>query len=387
MEISSVCKNIGPASSIELNEMVYSLKESGVDPIILSYGEAPFIFKNLNFNNIDINQGAHYSSSMGILSLRERICNHLNQEYGAKLNPDNFMITAGSKLASYIALKAILETGDFIILHEPSWVSYQEHAKFCGANTEFLSYKIRVSEFENALVGKKFKAIILNNPHNPRGYLYTEEEIRLCANLCKKNNAYLIVDESYSDFVINEKFYSAANLLGKFDNIVVLNSVSKNLGLSGWRIGYLIADNLFLKAALKINQHLVTCAPTILQLYLADNFNTLAQECKDQMTYLMIKRRSVKAILDKYKLNYLSGNSTFYFFIEIPDKKINAKEFAFNFLKEEHVALIPGNAYGIDMKNFLRLSFGVESLERIEMGISLLCKKLKQGKSDEKNYE
>ena len=377
MEISEKVLAIGPATSIEINESVYRLKSEGLDPITLSYGEAPFKFDGaFNFENTDFNEGAHYSDSRGVLQFREKLRDYYFTEYKVKLSVDDFMVTAGSKIGSYIALQTMLNDGDGVLLHEPSWVSYQEHAKLSNSSITFMPYSAEVKDFENYF-DSNTKVLILNNPNNPRGLLYTEQEIRDCASMCKKHNAYLLVDESYSDFIGDDSFFSVASLIHEFDNVLALNSISKNFGLSGWRIGYLISNQSFLNYAGRLNRHLITCAPTILQNFLAANFDQLLAATRGQLLDLMKKRKDVKKLLDRLGIKYLSGDSTFYFFLDVKDYNIEAKSFCLELLKSENVAIIPGNAYGNNLKDFLRISFGVESLERIEIGMLKMLHKLK----------
>jgi aspartate aminotransferase/aminotransferase len=166
-------------------------------------------------------------------------------------------------------------------------------------------------------------------------------------------------------------------LIDEYDNVVALNSISKNFGLSGWRVGYLISNQNFLEYAGRINRHLITCAPTILQNYLATNFDKLLYATRDQLQDLMVKRKEVKKMLDKLGIKYLPGDSTFYFFLDVRDYAIEAKSFCLDLLESENVAIIPGNAYGNNLKDFLRISFGMESLDRIEMGMLKILQKLK----------
>ena len=372
---SKKVQEIGPASSIELNEKVYKLKNEGFDPIVLSYGEAPFIFDSLSLADVDFNSGAHYSDSRGVLSFREKLLTYYRNKYQTELSVDQFMVTAGSKIGSYIALQTILNEGDAILLHEPSWVSYQEHAKLCGASTSFIPIKVGVTEFKKYFENNT-KILVLNNPNNPRGTLYSEEEIRYCARLCQDHGAYLLVDESYSDFVEDGEFFSVASLIQEFENVIALNSISKNFGLSGWRVGYLVANVGYLRDAIKLNQHLITCAPTILQNYLASNFDELLKCTRDQVLALMFKRKEVQLLLDRLGIKYLSGGATFYFFLDLSHYNIEAKSFCIDLLETDKVAIIPGNAYGNSLSSYVRLSFGIESLPRIEEGLNRMLKKM-----------
>jgi aspartate aminotransferase/aminotransferase len=238
-----------------------------------------------------------------------------------------------------------------------------------------MPYSTTSKEFENYFENKT-KVLVLNNPNNPRGLLYTEQEIRDCAALCKERDAFLLIDESYSDFIGEGNFFSVASLIHEFNNVVALNSISKNFGLSGWRVGYLISNQDFLEYAGRINRHLITCAPTILQNYLATNFDKLLNSTRGQLLDLMVKRKEVKKMLDRLGIKYLPGDSTFYFFLDLREYSIEAKSFCLDLLQSDNVAIIPGNAYGNNLKDFLRISFGVESLERIEMGMLKMLEKL-----------
>jgi aspartate aminotransferase/aminotransferase len=371
MDFSTRSQLIGSASSIEQNELVYKLKREGLDPIILSYGEAPFKIRPLYLAKDSWDRGAHYSEGCGVPELRQEISNYSKKNYlFSSSASQNIMITAGSKIASYYISQLFLNPGDSIVLHEPSWVSYQEHAKLSGASTKFIPFDESITQAYKYLVDDNTKLIYLNNPNNPRGYVYKKEEILELVKVCKKTNTVMVVDESYSDFCINVPFYSAGNLIQDYDNVVVFNSFSKNFSLSGWRLGYIIASNEIIKGLNKFNQHLMTCASTNLQLTLLGNLESIREQIIPQIIELNSKRFQVQKLLNKNKIKYLDGESTFYIFIDYRDKIRNSKEFVLELLEKKQVSIIPGSSYGESTEGFLRMSFGVESLERIEKGIS-----------------
>lgn len=376
MIFSKISQSLGPASSILLNEKVYDLRRNGKNPIILSYGEAPFDMSAIDFSGIDMNRGAHYSESKGVPEFLNALKNYYYRQHQVSVDQNaNLMVTCGSKIGCYITLKAILNAGDNILLHEPSWVSYKEHAKLCGAGTNFIPYAVMPSDFENYI--DKFentKALILNNPNNPRGYIYSKEDLIFLAKLCKQKKIFLVIDESYSEYVASEDFFTGVNLIGEYENIIVLNSISKNFGLSGWRVGYVLGSEDFIRTANSLNQHLITCAPTILQLYLAENLQKLHEYSLIKIKELQQKRNNVELLLKKYGVEYLSGGATFYFFLNMTRYGINSQKFVLDLLDKEEVAIIPGASYGASTSSFLRLSIGAESLERIEMGLVKILK-------------
>jgi len=156
----------------------------------------------------------------------------------------------------------------------------------------------------------------------------------------------------------------------------VLQSISKDLGLSGWRIGYIIADKDVINAIVPLNQHLITCAPTVLQLALADNYKEIRVNAKKNIAELMSKRELVRKLLVEYELFPLEGNSTFYFFIDIGRYVMDVKKFCYDLLMEDYVSVIPGVAYGNSTSTFIRISFAAEPLDRIKTGLEKLTKKL-----------
>lgn len=373
-------QHIGSASSIQQNELVYKKKRDGFDPVILSYGEAPFRVDKILFNDNDWDRGCHYSEGLGVPEFRAEIANYTNKHFNTAISAkDNIMVSAGSKIISYYIAQAILNPGDSIVLHEPAWVSYQEHARLSGASTLYLGHKMRINEIDKIISKESsVKLVYLNNPNNPRGTVYTKDELIWLAEYCKNSGTYLAVDESYSDFVVDNTFFSCASLINNHDNVIVFNSLSKNFGLSGWRLGYCIANENTIKILNKFNQHLITCAPTCLQLALVGCLDLLRQSIQPQIRELNQKRKLVLELLDKHGFEYLSGTSTFYIFIDVSNYVSDTKQFVVDFLEEDNISLIPGGAYGENTSGFLRLSFAIEPLDRIDYALSQLSKRLRK---------
>lgn len=381
IQFSKRALSIGSASSIQQNELVYKLKREGKNPIILSYGEAPFQVNPIQFSPLDWERGSHYSEGLGVQELRNDIAAYSSRHYGFDANPNTeIMVTAGSKIASYYISQLLLDPGDEIVLHEPSWVSYQEHARLSGASTNFIPFDIKISDAANYIENKRVKLIYLNNPNNPRGYVYSENELYQLAALCQRTQTFMVVDESYSDFCLNNSFFSAGKLLADFDNVILFNSFSKNFGLSGWRLGYVVARPRIIEGLNKINQHLMTCASTNLQLGLAGKLENLRAQIYPQILELNLKRKQVEFLLNKYGMKYLSGDSTFYIFIDLRDKIKDTKKFVITLLDQKLVSIIPGTSYGASTEGFLRLSFAIEPLERIEIGIKSILELLSESR-------
>ena len=369
--LSERVEQIPEALSIEINQLVYDLKRKGRDIITLSLGEAFFDIPVFDFGSIDFNKGYHYSDSQGIPELRNKIAKYYREHYQAEVDAKKeVLITAGSKIAIYMAMLATVNQRDEVLIHEPAWLSYQEQVKLIGATAHFIPYFADVGDFHQ-YISPKTRMLILNNPNNPSGRIYKREELEAIYKLCVQNNI-------YSDFILDGSFFSGGRLDSEKNNVIVVNSLSKNMGMSGWRVGYLISNEKVIKAVLKLNQHLITCAPTVLLYYMEKYFDLIISHTLPQVHDIVLKKQSVKKILKNYKILHLEGGATFYFFLSIENYSGNSTDFAMELLKNHDISVVPGSAYGASTERFIRFSIGTESLERIEHAIKIISIMLKK---------
>lgn len=369
---SDVVKIGSQAISIKYNNYVYEMKAKGIKVIVLSLGEAFFDIPLLPMNDLPYPQLYHYTHSRGIPELRQKICEYYEKKYGVGVDSEReIIITPGSKAAVYFAMLSVLNPGDEVIIHEPTWVSYPEQVKLCYAKPVMMPYESTVADYEKYIT-ERSKLIVINNPHNPRGEVFQYKDLKYLVDMAKANGLYVLADEAYSDFVVDEQFHS----LGLFDpeksNIIICNSISKNFGISGWRLGYSIANKGLTDQMLKINQHITTCPPSILQYYMARHFDEIIQITSPQIVDVIKKRKQVAEFMDANGLSYLDGSSTFYFFVSIAPSKLTSEDFCLRLLMEDHVCVVPGKGYGDSCDSFVRLSVGSEDLEDIKTGISKL---------------
>ncbi|EKD71475.1 MAG: hypothetical protein ACD_46C00181G0040 [uncultured bacterium] len=371
MPLSHKVQEIAGALSIYINQLVYDLKRMQRDIITLSLGESFFEIPYFDFRQLDFNRGYHYSDTRGIPALREKIAHYYNNRYHARVSADDVMISAGSKAIIYIAMQALINPGEEVIIHEPAWLSYKEQAHLVGATVRFIPFDHSCDQFSEHF-SDKTRMLILNNPNNPAGRTYSCEELLDIYYQCRRRNICLLIDEAYSDFVLDNSFFSMTNLIPNLDGIIITNSLSKNMGMSGWRIGYALAEKKVLDAMLKLNQHLITCAPTILQLYLAEYFDNILGYTLSQVKEVVEKRKRIAKRMDELGISYLPGSTTFYFFIKTGDYAGNIHDLALYLLLEKGISVVPGSAYGNTTSNFLRMSIGTESEERIDQALLIL---------------
>lgn len=363
---------MGEATSIYINQLIYDLRRAGEDVITLSLGEAYFDIPLFDIAKLDVVRGYHYSDSQGLPELREKIAEYYRKHYGAPVDgKSEVLISAGSKPIIYMAMLTAMSPGDEVLIHEPSWLSYPEQARLCGTIPRFIPFDCAVKDFVQ-YVTSKTRMLIVCNPNNPAGRVYSPDELAHLYDVCRTRGIYLLVDEAYSDFVLNDPFVSMAELVPDKDGVIIVNSLSKNMGISGWRIGYAIASPSFISHLLKVNQHLITCAPTILLQYCTTYFDKIVGVTLPQVHQVVEKRAKVARMMDDLAIRRLPGASTFYFFVEIGNYPGTSLDFALRLLREKHVAVVPGSAYGASTDRFVRVSIGTESEERIWEALQII---------------
>ncbi|HEY1719614.1 MAG TPA: pyridoxal phosphate-dependent aminotransferase [Magnetospirillaceae bacterium] len=379
MPISDRVKHIPQALSVYINQLVYDLRRRQRDIIALSLGEAFFSIPRFSFEKLDFERGYHYSDSQGLPDLRNKIAGFYNKQYGSDIDgKKHIIISAGSKPIIFMCMQAVLDVGDDVVIHEPAWVSYQEQARLCGGEVNFIPFSVPVSEFHRHFTPRT-RMMIINNPNNPAGRLYSREELLDLYQQCRSRGIYLLVDEAYSDFVLDGSFVTAARLSPDLDGIIAVNSLSKNMGMSGWRVGYAIAAPRFIAQLLKLNQHIITCAPTILLQYLIAYFDDILAVTLPQVRAVVEKRDRIAHRMKELGIRHLPGGSTFYFFIDTAPFTGDAFDLAMYMLLDKDVALVPGSAYGASTERFLRMSIGTETEERIDQALQALRATLDSG--------
>jgi aspartate aminotransferase/aminotransferase len=372
MKISRTVSGIPQALSIYFNQIVYDLKRRGEDITTLSLGEAFFDLPLLDFKTLDLSKAFHYSDSQGLPEMRQAIAGYYGRLYGAKVDhKEEVLISVGSKAIIFLAMMTALDPGDEVVIHEPAWLSYPEQAKLVGAVPRFIPYDVAVADFPRHFT-QATRMMIICNPNNPAGRVYSEGELGRLYAACRARGIYLLVDEAYSDFVLDDSFVSMARIAPSKDGVIVVNSISKNMGISGWRIGYAISHPQFIRNLLKVNQHTVTCAPTILLQYCAQYFDQLLEITLPQVREVVTKRKRVAAMMDELGIPRLPGSSTFYLFGHIGNFPASSMEFCLSLLINSQIAVVPGSAYGPSTERFVRISIGTESEERIWNALLLI---------------
>lgn len=358
----------GLSATIELAQKARILKAQGRDIIELAGGDPDFT-PDIHIQQAIIDSlkrgEAKYTHPRGIPELRNAIANKLKREN--RINADansEIIVTAGGKEAIAITLMALLEYGDDVLIPAPSWVSFDNMVIIAGGRPVLInakasdSFKITPDHLESHYT-KKTRAIIFNNPHNPTGQFYTESETRAIAEWCVNRNVYLIADEVYEHILFdNNSLFSAASVDKYKNHVITVNALSKSYAMTGLRIGYLHAASELIDKIDPIHQHLITCAPSIIQWgakTALEGTNQFVLERKE----IYSKRRDLvlQLLSDSNYVKPLKPTGTFYMFLDITKTKLSSTSFCAQLLDDGNLALCPGSAFSDAGEGWVRMLF------------------------------
>ncbi|MBN2013874.1 MAG: pyridoxal phosphate-dependent aminotransferase [Candidatus Altiarchaeota archaeon] len=307
-----------------------------------------------------------YTSNYGLLELRERIAKKLRTRNDINRSPENeILITNGVSEGLDLAVRAIVDPGDDVIIPEPSYVSYTSNVWFAYGNpvtvptTEENSFRVRSEDIVERLT-KKTKAILIGSPNNPTGNILRKKDLEEIAGIAVEHDLVVISDEIYEDLIYdNEKHYSIASLNGMGDRTITLNGYSKPYAFTGWRLGYVAAAVEFIEAMVKIHQYTQICASSISQHAVLNAFE-LDDYVRDMVkSYDLRRKLLVKGLNSLPDVSCIMPKGAFYAFPNIKETGLSSAEFAERLLKEAKVAVIPGDAFGRSGEGYVRCAYSV----------------------------
>ncbi|MDU0328756.1 aminotransferase class I/II-fold pyridoxal phosphate-dependent enzyme [Paenibacillus sp. 3LSP] len=328
-----------------------------------------------------------YTSNAGTPELREAIAEYLYTGYQVKYDPkDEILVTVGGSEAIDLALRALIEPGDEILVPVPCYISYSPITMIGGGvPVEIETYakhdfKLQAEDLK-AKITPKSKVLILNYPSNPTGGIMTYEDWLPIAKIVEENDLIVISDEIYAELTYGQKHVSFASIPGMKDRTILVNGFSKAFAMTGWRMGYACGHPDLIYAMLKIHQYTVMCAPVMGQVAALEALKNGLEE-KDQMveSYNQRRRLIVQGLRD-IGLECHEPQGAFYAFPSIASTGLSSEEFAQRLLLEAKVAAVPGNVFGAGGEGFLRCSYatGVNQLNEALNRMEQFVRKLKQG--------
>lgn len=369
MELSALSRVIAPT----LSRQLFMMAKQYDDVIDFTLGDpdvpTPKAICDAAFD-ATVNGKTHYAPNAGLPVLREAIAKQVSEESGIDYTANNVAVTIGATQAVYLSFMACINPGDEVIILAPYWAQYENIVKLLGGKPVIIDeFKEEFEPDFNAIdraINDRTKAIVVNSPNNPSGYVYKDAFLSVLAEIASVNNILIFDDEAYRSLTYDNEYYSIAKYCKKED-IVIINSFSKQFAMTGWRVGYVVAEENLINAVVKFQQNIAVCVSTPNQ-YAAFEAITNTDKYAGGIKDVFAKRREVLACeLRKVpSIKFEVPQGTFYTFIDISEMGMDSKTFCFSLLEQQHVAVIPGVAFGETFDNYIRLAFTLNEDKIIE---------------------
>lgn len=374
--LSDKVLNLKPSGIRKFFDIVHEMK----DAISLGVGEpdfdTPWHVRDEGIYALEKGK-TFYTSNAGLKELREEISKKVNETRNVSYDPNGeILVTVGGSEAIDIGLRAIINEGDEVIIPEPSYVSYTPCAILADAKPVIISLKAE-NEFRltpdelKAAITDKTKALILPYPNNPTGAIMEKKDLEAIRDIIVENDLYVLSDEIYSALTYKEKHFSIVSLPNMKERTILIDGFSKAYAMTGWRLGYACAPKEIIQQMTKIHQFAIMCAPTTSQYAAVEAIKKGDDDIKMMRNSYNQRRRFLLDSFKKMGLECFEPYGAFYVFPCIKEFNMTSEEFATKFLEEEHVAAIPGNAFGDSGEGYLRISYAY-SMENLKEAISRL---------------
>jgi aminotransferase len=368
--LSNTVKGLKPSGIRKFFDLAASME--GV--ISLGVGEPDFVtpWNVREASILSLEQGyTSYTANAGLLELRKEISHYLKEKTNVSYSPsEELLVTVGASQALDLALRAIVNPGDEVIVIEPSFVSYSSLISLAGGvpvtvqTSGEMEFKLQPADLE-AVITDKTKAVILCSPNNPTGTLLNKEDLEKIAAIIEKYDLLVISDEIYAELTYDDVYTSFVSIDGMVERTILVSGFSKGFAMTGWRLGYVAAQPEFLSSMLKIHQYTMMCAPSMAQ-YAAIEAIKNGKEDVLHMKKSYRQRRNlfVNALTEMGLTCHVPGGA-FYAFPSIKETNLSSEEFAEKLLMEERVAVVPGSVFGESGEGYIRCSYA-SSLEQLQ---------------------
>lgn len=318
-----------------------------------------------------------YTSNAGLMELRKEIAAYLKRRVNVEYDPKTEMlITVGGSEGIDLALRAMINPGDEVLIPQPSYVSYLPCAVLADAVPVIINLKeendFRLTKEEVlAHLTPKTKILVLPFPNNPTGAIMERKDLEEIAEVVIEHDLFVISDEIYSELTYQKEHISIASLPGMKERTILINGFSKAYAMTGWRLGYACAPHIIMEQMVKIHQFAIMCAPTNSQYAAVDALKNGDEDVKIMREAYNQRRRYLMHRFKEMGLQCFEPYGAFYVFPSIKEFGMTSEEFATRFLEEEKVAVVPGTAFGDCGEGFLRISYAY-SLENLKVALGRL---------------
>ena len=382
-----------------LSKTITSIKPSGIrkffdivntmeDAISLGVGEpdfdTPYFIRDAGIYSLEKGR-TFYTSNSGLPELREEIRKYLIRKLNVGYNPkDEIIITVGGSEGIDIALRAMLDAGDEVLIPQPSYVSYEPCTILAGGKPVIIElkaedgFKLKASQILEKVTDKT-KILILPFPNNPTGSILNINELKEIAKVCIEKDLYVISDEIYCELTYEGEHASIVQVEGMKERTILINGFSKSYAMTGWRLGYATGPKEIIAQMTKIHQYAIMCAPTTSQYAAVEALAHGDEDVAKMRESYNQRRRFLLHKFDELGMTCFEPQGAFYVFPCIKKFGMSSDEFATKLLMQEKVAVVPGTAFGECGEGFLRISYAYslkqlrEALERIERFAKSLC--------------
>ncbi len=374
-----------------LSDTIVQIKPSGIrkffdivsemkDAISLGVGEpdfeTPWHIRDEGIYSLEKGR-TFYTSNAGLKELKIEICNYLKRRFDLSYHYENeVLVTVGGSEAIDIAMRAMVNPGDEVLIPQPSYVSYEPCALLTGAKPVIINlkhenqFRLTAQELEEAIT-EKTKILVLPFPNNPTGAIMERKDLEEIAEVIKKHDIFVISDEIYSELCYTDQHVSIANIEGMQERTILINGFSKSYAMTGWRLGYACGPKEIIEQMTKIHQYCIMCAPTTSQYAAVEALKNGDEDVQNMREAYNQRRRYLVHAFKEMGLECFEPFGAFYMFPCIKEFGMTSDEFATRFLMEEKVAVVPGTAFGDCGEGFIRISYAY-SLDNLKLAIGRL---------------
>ena len=319
-----------------------------------------------------------YTSNAGLMELKEEICNYLDRRCNLHYNPKNeVIVTVGGSEGIDIAMRAMLDSGDEVLIPQPSYVSYEPCCLLAGGKPVVIElkaeneFRLTKQELLDAITDKT-KLLVLPFPNNPTGAIMEKEDLEAIAEVIIEKDIFVLSDEIYSELSYKGDHVSIASLPGMKERTILINGFSKAYAMTGWRLGYACGPKEIIEQMLKIHQFAIMCAPTTSQYAAVEAMRNGDEDVAKMREAYNQRRRYLMHAFKEMGLECFEPYGAFYVFPCIKEFGMTSEEFATRFLEEEKVAVVPGTAFGDCGEGFLRISYAY-SLDNLKIALGRMA--------------
>ena len=380
-----------------LSDRCVSLKPSGIrkffdivsempDAISLGVGEpdfdTPWHIREEGIYSLERGK-TFYTSNSGLMELRQEICNYLKRRIGVEYQPaGEVIITVGGSEAIDIAMRAMLNPGDEVLIPLPSYVSYEPCCILAGGVPVTIElqekdeFRLKPEQLRAAITDRT-KILVLPFPNNPTGGIMEKADLEAIADIIMENDLFVLSDEIYAELTYGDDHVSIASLPGMKERTIVINGFSKAYAMTGWRLGYAAGPKEIITQMTKIHQYCIMCAPTTSQYAAVEALKNGDEDVARMRESYDGRRRYLLHAMAEMNLKCFEPKGAFYIFPNISRFGLTSEEFATQLLMEEKLAVVPGTAFGDCGEGFIRISYAY-SLENLKEAMSRIQRFVKK---------